>query len=108
MLNYVSHGTVVNTIVVVLVVAVIVIMTYNGKKKEAMHIILSLVIKMEKLYGNGKGDIKYASVLGGIYPRLPFIVRLFIAEQELDNMIESAVVRMKTELEKETLRIADK
>jgi len=88
-----------NILVVVLVVAFIAFLVYKGRKEQAKKIILALVIEAEIKFGAGTGVLKYAYVIGLIYPRLPTVVRLFITEAKLDLLIENAVTYLKLELQ---------
>ncbi len=75
------------------------VLLFKGKKEESKKIILSLVIEAEQKFGAGTGALKFAFVIGFVYPKLPKIVRLFITENALDSMIESALTLLKTELQ---------
>lgn len=84
--------------VVILVAIIACFFLFKGKKEEAKKIILALVVEAELKFEAGTGSMKYAYVLGFVYPKLPAIVRLFISEDALDTMIEAAVDLLKKEL----------
>lgn len=84
---------------VIVVVIIAAVLLFKGKKEEAKKIVLALVIEAETKFGTGTGPVKYAYVLGLIYPKLPIVVRLFITEDTLDNLIEEAVTILKNELQ---------
>ena len=75
------------------------ILIFMDKKEEAKKIILSLVVEAEDKFGNGTGSMKYAYVLGKVYPCLPAVVRAFVSEAVLDAMIEEAVIILEKELQ---------
>ena len=86
-------------VTVIVTVIIVVVLLFKGKKEEAKKIVLALVIEAESKFGTGTGSVKYAYVLGLIYPKLPIAVRLFITEDTLDNFIEEAVIILKKELQ---------
>lgn len=78
---------------------VLTMLWYMGKKELAKKIVLSLVLSAEREYGAGAGPVKYASVVGKIYPLLPTVVKLFVNEDQLSEWVEDGVKRMKLLLE---------
>jgi hypothetical protein len=68
---------------------------YNGQIDIVRQILLSLVIEAEKIYGSGTGKMKYNYVLGKTYSMIPGIVKLFVTQQKLDEMLEAAVDRLQ-------------
>jgi len=80
-------------------ILVICFLLFKGKKEESKKIILALIIEAELKFGAGTGSIKYAYVLGFIYPKLPLMVRLFINEDTLDDWIEAGVKLLKIKLQ---------
>ncbi len=65
-----------------------------GYKKQAHKALLIFVIQAEKAWGKGTGKIKFAEV----YSRLPILVKLLFSQDEISEMIESAVIFMKKQL----------
>jgi len=94
-----NYELIINILVVVLVIAFIAFLVYKGRKEQAKKIILALVVEAELKFGSGTGLLKYAYVIGLVYPKLPTIVRLFITEGKLESLIENAVTYLKSELQ---------
>lgn len=84
----------IDILTVVLFIAILVTAWVKGYKKEVRKVILDLVAKAEAELGSGTGRIKYIRVTRLVYARVPLVVKLFISE-ELDGLIESAVVELK-------------
>ena len=80
-----------NVIAAGLFVGVLLVLTYNGQIGIVKKILLSLVIEAEQIYGSGTGKLKYNYVLGKTYSMLPSILKLFVTEVKLDEMLEGAV-----------------
>ena len=57
--------------------------------------LFSLVTEAEKEYGSGTGVLKLASVVAAIYPKLPKLLKLFITEKKLVQMIENVLTEAK-------------
>jgi hypothetical protein len=74
---------------------VLLALLYNGQIDIVRQILLSLVIEAEKIYGSGTGKMKYNYVLGKTYSMIPGIVKLFVTQQKLDEMLEAAVDRLQ-------------
>ncbi|MBQ9511252.1 MAG: hypothetical protein IJR55_06125 [Clostridia bacterium] len=70
------------------------ILIKRGYKQRAKDILLSLVAAAERKWGAGTGEIKFSSVIGAIYEKLPF-VKLFLSEKTLSTLIEDAVDALK-------------
>lgn len=70
------------------------ILIKKGYKQRAKNILLSLVATAEKNWGAGTGAIKFSSVVGAIYEKLPF-VKLFLSEQTISALIEDSVEALK-------------
>lgn len=67
----------------------------KGYKKQVRMIVYDLVVKAEQELGSGTGRIKYIRVTRWIYARMPWIVKAFVSEEELDGWIELAVQELK-------------
>ena len=86
-------------LVVVLFIAVLIGLWIKGYKKQVKKVILDLVAKAEAELGSGTGPIKYLRVTRWIYSRMPWVVKIFISEEELDDWIELAVKQLEKFLE---------
>ncbi len=83
-------------LVIVLILAVgLTTLWVRGYRKQVILIVRALVIEAEVKYGRGTGILKYNHVIGLVYPKLPFIVRLLISEKALDNYIDLGVKWLK-------------
>jgi len=82
---------VVNMVLVGVFIGVLLVLLYFGQIEIVKKILLSLVIEAEQIYGSGTGKLKYNYVLGKTYSMLPSIVKLFISEKVLGQMLEGAV-----------------
>lgn len=71
------------------------ILLRRGYKRKVNDILLFLVTKAEKEFGNNTGKLKYSAVTTWIYEFLPNIGQFFITPKELDDMIEDSVQEMK-------------
>ena len=85
-------------LLVVIALAALVWLLYVEKLPIVRKLALQVVVQMEAKYGSGTGLLKYAEVVTLLYPLLPKIVRTFITQQLLDDLIEEAVIIMKKSL----------
>lgn len=93
-LNWLSGNTV--EVVGTLIVLILALVLYKkGKTEFVRKIILALVTEAEKQYGNGTGELKYATVVERLYEVLPWIIRLLYSKKQIDRMIEEAVEYLK-------------
>ena len=80
------------------VVVVICVATWfwvNGYKRQVKMVIYDLVVKAEQQLGNGTGPIKYLRVTRWIYSRMPWVVKIFVSEDELDDWIDLGVEELE-------------
>ena len=76
-------------------IGVLLVLTYMGQIGVVKKILLSLVIEAEQIYGSGTGKMKYNYVLGKAYSMIPSVVKLFVTEQTISEMLEAAVVQLQ-------------
>ena len=82
--------------IIILVATVLLIVAYKaGHRNTVKKIILSLVVQAEKALGSGTGELKYAMVIEAIYDKLPVVMRFLFTPEEIDNMIEEGVGKLK-------------
>ena len=82
--------------IIILVATVLLIVAYKaGHRNTVKKIILSLVVQAEKAIGSGTGELKYAMVIEAIYNKLPVVMRFLFTPEEIDNMIEEGVGKLK-------------
>jgi len=85
-----------NALVIMLFALFIGGLFYRGEKTRAKRIILSVVLAAERKFDiQGAGKQKYAYAIGIIYSRLPWVLKIFISENEVQTLIEEAVTNMK-------------
>jgi len=84
-----------SALVVLIAIVVFFILYKRGSVKVLKQTLLYLVIKAEKEYGGGTGELKYSAVVSWLYDKLPSIVRFFITSKQIKKLIENAVIRMK-------------
>jgi len=79
-----------------LIVAVILfVLARVGYKRQVSEILFYLVVLAEKQFGGGTGEIKFSAVTTWIYEKMPIALHLLFTQQEIGNLIELAVTRMK-------------
>lgn len=82
--------------IIILVAVVLLIVAYKaGHRNTVKKIILSLVVQAEKALGSGTGELKYAMVIEAVYNKLPAVMRFLFTPEEIDNMIEEGVDKLK-------------
>ena len=85
---------------VIMVVLAMILAIRLGYIKQVKQMLLAFVIKAEKEFGGGTGEIKFAAVAGWVWERLPAVARFFISQTDVGNLIEEAVAYMKEYLSK--------
>lgn len=87
-------------VIIVVVLGIAIFMYVKGYNKKFLnHLILSLVVEAEQKLGSGTGEYKFSEVVANLYVRLPMIVRLFISEKYIEDLIETNVKELKKFLE---------
>ncbi len=74
---------------------VLLVLTYMGQIGVVKKILLSLVIEAEQIYGSRTGKMKYNYVLGKAYSMIPSVVKVFVTEQTISEMLEAAVAYLQ-------------
>lgn len=80
-----------SVLLVIVLLIVLLVLYIRGEKKILHHILYMLVTEAERQYGSGTGQLKKAAVIAEIYTRLPAIIKIFITEQRLSELIEEAL-----------------
>lgn len=80
-------------VIAVVVLGVAIFLYVKGYNKKFLnHIVLALVVEAEqKLGGGGTGEFKFSDVMSQLYAKLPIIVRLFVSQKYLEDLIETNV-----------------
>lgn len=90
---------------VLLIVGFLLLLYKIGRKDLVWKIALELVCKAEKEFESGTGQKKFAVVMGSLYKRLPFLVRLLFPQSELEKYIEQALEWLKEQLKNQTFAL---
>lgn len=96
----------IDVITTVIFIAGMMALWVKGYKKEVKKIVLDLVVKAEKELGSGSGPLKYIRVTRLIYSKMPWVIKVFVTDIELDSWIEEAVVKLKEYLKDEKLLLS--
>ena len=84
-------------LLVVLFIAGLAFLWFKGKKNIVYKILYALVTEAEKIYGDGTGSLKQATVISQIYDKLPAIFRSLISVTTLERWVDDVVERAKIE-----------
>ena len=94
--NFISMYSVELSVAAVLILALLYfVFVVKDKKTQLARMALYFVAQAEKEYGGKTGEIKYAVVVYQLYKHIPLILRPFISEVVLGNIIETAVTKLK-------------
>lgn len=81
-----------------LIIAVIVgaiVLYRRGEVSLLENVLFAFVVKAEREFGGGTGELKKAAVVGWVYERLPKIATLIISRQTIERLIESVLAYAK-------------
>lgn len=90
-----THSVELSAVAVIVLAMMYFVFIVKDKKTQLARIALYLVAKAEKEFGSKTGEIKYAVVVAELYKYIPMILRPFISEVVLGNIIETAVMKLK-------------
>ncbi len=83
-------------ILIILSVTFLMIYSFFTNKLDYLKAqIFSLVTEAEKLFGSKSGESKLMFVVEKIYPKMPMILKLFLSEKQLVNLIENVLIKAK-------------
>ena len=81
-----------SSVLIVLAIIIAAFVLYvRGEKKILYHILFLVVTEVERMYGSGTGKLKKAAAISILYKKLPAILKLFLTEQRLSELIEEAL-----------------
>ena len=86
---------IVNIAIVLVAIISLIWLWRKGYRKQVREILLILVVQAEKAWGSGTGAVKFSEV----YNKLPTIVTLLFTRNEIEQMINDSVERMKRYIE---------
>lgn len=81
-------AVVMNVVAAGVFIEVLLVLLYMGQVEVVKKILLSLVIEAEQIYGSGTGMMKYNYVLGKAYSMISSVVKLFVTEHTISEMLE--------------------
>ena len=80
---------------VLLFIAFLIALWVKGYENKVKKIVFDMVVIAEKELGSGSGPIKFVRATNLIYSKLPLIVKIFLSDVQLDNLIKQAVEELK-------------
>ncbi len=80
-----------SVLVVVGVAAGVIVLIRRGELSLLENLLFTLVIRAEREFGSGTGELKRAAVLDWVYERLPKILTLIISRSTIERLLESAL-----------------
>ena len=86
-------------ILILICLIVMFVLIKLGYEKQVKQMLLALVVKAERDYGGGTGQLKFSEVAVWVWERLPSIARIFLTAADIERLINSAVEEMKKYLE---------
>jgi hypothetical protein len=78
-------------IIIALVVAVLAYIVVKRRWDLLLRILFGLVTEAERVYGDKTGVLKFAKVVEWVLPYIPAILRPFLTEERLTNIINTAL-----------------
>lgn len=82
-------------LIIIVALFILLLLIKLGRRDVIRKIALSLVVQAEKALGSGTGELKYAWVIEHLYDKLPKVISFLYTKKEIDNMIETAVSKLK-------------
>lgn len=99
-ISFISTHSVELSVALVFILALLYfVFLVKDKKVQLAKMALCFVAWAEKEYGGKTGEIKYAAVVAQLYRHIPLVIRPFISEVVLGNIVEAAVIKLKKILE---------
>lgn len=84
-------------LLVVLFITGLAFLWFKGKKNIVYKILYALVTEAEKIYGDGTGSLKQATVISQIYDKLPAVFRSVVSVTTLEKWVDDVVEKAKIE-----------
>lgn len=92
-------------LIIIVAIIILAFLIKLGRRDIIKKIALSLVVQAEKALGSGTGELKYAWVVEHLYSKLPKVIRILYTRKEIDNLIETAVQKLKEVLADEDVTL---
>lgn len=80
-----------SALLVIAVFGGIIILYRRGEVALLENLLFTLVIKAERDFGAGTGELKRAAVIDWVYERLPKIVTLIVSQKTIEGLLEAAL-----------------
>ncbi|MDR1158377.1 MAG: hypothetical protein LBK75_08780 [Oscillospiraceae bacterium] len=81
----------------VVLVALIAVAAIVVRKQWGLidKLLFGLVTWAEREYGSGTGALKLTEVIQRIYPHIPMIIKIFLSEKRLEEIIDATLEKAK-------------
>lgn len=85
----------IDLIVLMLFVGVLWTMWVKGYKKQVRKVVYDLVVEAERQLGSGTGEIQRKRVTRWIYAEMPWMIKIFVTENEINGWIDIGFKKLK-------------
>jgi hypothetical protein len=89
-----------SALIVLAVIAVLIVLVVQKQWGILDKALFALVTWAEREYGAGTGTLKLAEVIQRAYPYIPAIIKVFLSERRLEELVNAALTRAKEVWEK--------
>ena len=72
-------------------IAGVIVLYRRGEVTLLKNALFTLVIRAEREFGSGTGEVKKAAVIQWVYERLPTVARLIISQKVIERYLEAAL-----------------
>ena len=84
-----------SVLVIIAAAAGVIVLYRRGELSLLENLLFTFVIKAEREFGGGTGELKRAAVIDWVYERLPKIVTLIISRRTVERVLESVLANAK-------------
>jgi hypothetical protein len=84
-----------SVLVVIAVILCVIVLYRRGEIALLKNLLFTLVVRAEREFGSGTGELKKAAVIDWVYERLPKIVVLIITRRMIEQLLEAALTYAK-------------
>jgi len=84
-----------SALLIIAVAAGAIVLYRRGEVSLLENLLFTLVIKAEKEFGSGTGELKKAAVVQWVYEKLPKIATLIISRGTVERLLEAALAYAK-------------
>lgn len=90
-----NWDTILAIVLLVATIAAAAFFAFRGSKSVVYKMLFAFVTDAEAAFGPGTGELKLASVITWVYPKLPTIIRTFISAKTLESWVEIVLEEAK-------------